>query len=216
VTAAAAKPSHEAPPAAYRVVTPRLVLRCWNPSDAPALLQAISESLDHLRAWMPWSFQEPQTLQEKAKFLRKLRSRFDQNADFSYGIFDHQESRVIGAIGFHQRIGAGAGEIGYWLHVDKIRQGMMTEAAGALVKIGFELRQLRRIEVHCDPKNLGSAGVPRSLGFNHALIIPKCVREPTVHPRDTSVWVMTDDMYRSSRTNQAKLEAFDDLGQRLL
>lgn len=38
---------------AYRIVTPRLVIRCWNPPDAPLLKAAIDASLDHLRAWMP-------------------------------------------------------------------------------------------------------------------------------------------------------------------
>ena len=39
--------------------TERLVLRCWRPSDAPLLRDAVDSSLDHLREWMPWAEDEP-------------------------------------------------------------------------------------------------------------------------------------------------------------
>ena len=41
----------------YRIVTERLVLRCWEPRDAAALKEAVDASLDHLRPWMPWAQQ---------------------------------------------------------------------------------------------------------------------------------------------------------------
>jgi hypothetical protein len=39
----------------YRIETDRLVIRCYQPSDAAMLLAAITESLDHLRPFMPWA-----------------------------------------------------------------------------------------------------------------------------------------------------------------
>src|SRR5262249_24384090 len=39
----------------YRIVTERLVLRCWEPSDAAALKEAVDASIDHLLPWMPWA-----------------------------------------------------------------------------------------------------------------------------------------------------------------
>ncbi len=42
-----------------RIHTRKLVLRCWNPTDAPLLKAAIDESLDELRPWMPWARNEP-------------------------------------------------------------------------------------------------------------------------------------------------------------
>jgi hypothetical protein len=38
---------------AYRIHTHRLVLRCWQPTDAPLLKAAIDVNLEHLRPWMP-------------------------------------------------------------------------------------------------------------------------------------------------------------------
>ena len=69
----------------YRVVTERLVIRCWDPGDAALLTEAIDSSLDHLRAWMPWVHDDPQPLAEKVGLLRRFRGRFDLGEDFVYG-----------------------------------------------------------------------------------------------------------------------------------
>jgi len=53
--------SWEGPPAPYRIETERLVIRCYEPRDAPLLKEAIDSSLEHLQPWMPWALDEPQT-----------------------------------------------------------------------------------------------------------------------------------------------------------
>ncbi|MGI8886006.1 MAG: hypothetical protein ACR2G9_03745 [Gaiellaceae bacterium] len=49
----------------YRIVSERLVIRCWEPLDAPLVKEAIDSSLEHLQPWMPWARAEPQELSEK-------------------------------------------------------------------------------------------------------------------------------------------------------
>ena len=49
---------------AYRIVSERLVLRCYELVDAPLLKDAIDANVEHLRD-MPWIRFEPQTLEEK-------------------------------------------------------------------------------------------------------------------------------------------------------
>ncbi len=97
---------------AYRIVTPRLVIRCYNPSDAHLLARSITESLDHLLPWMPWASVEPEPLITKIERLRRMRSNFDMNLDYVYGIFDPKENRLLGSTGLHPRVGSGAFEIG--------------------------------------------------------------------------------------------------------
>ncbi|MGZ8688274.1 MAG: GNAT family N-acetyltransferase, partial [Gaiellaceae bacterium] len=71
------------PPPSIR--TARLVVRCWEPADAPRLKEAIDTSLDHLRPWMPWAAAEPTTVAEKAELLRSFREEFRRGRDFVYG-----------------------------------------------------------------------------------------------------------------------------------
>ena len=117
---------------AYRIETERLVLRCWDPKDAVIMQAAAAESKDHLLPFMPWATEEPQSVEQKVELTRRFRSRFDSGEDYVYGIFNRDESRVLGGTGLHTRIKGNALEVGYWLHKDFINQGLITESTAAL------------------------------------------------------------------------------------
>ena len=122
---------------AYRIVTERLVVRCWEPRDAALLREAIDSSLDELGPWMPWAKHEPQTLEEKVILLRRFRGRFDLGEDFTYGILLRDESEVVGGTGLHTRGGEDAFEIGYWIRTSRVGEGLATEAtAGTRIATG--------------------------------------------------------------------------------
>src|SRR5918993_2281639 len=131
----------------YRIVTERLVLRCWNPRDAPLLKEAVDSSLDSLRAWMPWASDEPTSLEEKGQLLRRFRGRFDLGQDFVYGIFDPEEAEVVGGTGLHTRAGDDALEIGYWIRDSRVGNGYATEVTAALTRVAFELCEVERVEI---------------------------------------------------------------------
>ena len=50
-------------------------MRCWEPRDAAAIKDAVDSSLEHLRPWLPWAHEEPQTLEQKVELLRMFRGR---------------------------------------------------------------------------------------------------------------------------------------------
>src|SRR5215211_7313703 len=152
---------------AYRIETKRLVVRCYEPSDASLLAESVSENVEHLRPWMPWVYAEPEPLEEKAQRLKRFRGLFDLGQDFVYGIFNKEDTKLIGGTGLHTRLGENQLEIGYWIHKDYINQGLVTESTAALVKVAFELVHVHRLEIHNDPQNFASAAVPRKLGFTH-------------------------------------------------
>jgi RimJ/RimL family protein N-acetyltransferase len=149
----------------YRIETERLVVRCWEPADAASLKEAIDESIEHLRPWMPWAHQEPQTLDEKIALLRHFRGEFDLGTNYVYGIFARDGSRVVGGSGLHPRVGEGALEIGYWIRASEVGQGLTTEAVAALTQAGFAWCEVDRIEIRVDPENEPSLAIPRKLGY---------------------------------------------------
>ncbi len=51
------------------------------------------------------------------------------------------------------------------MRADATRQGIATEAAAALTRVGFEVCDADRIEIRIEPRNTASFGVPRKLGF---------------------------------------------------
>ncbi|HLX74005.1 MAG TPA: GNAT family N-acetyltransferase, partial [Terriglobales bacterium] len=123
---------------AYRIVTPRLVIRSWQPEDAVKLKQAIDSSVEHLRPWLPWAQNEPEPLERKHERIRRWRGDFDLGLDFIYGVFDRAEERVLAGTGLHNRVGPDAREIGYWVRADSSGQGIATEFSAALTRVAFE------------------------------------------------------------------------------
>ncbi len=200
---------------AYRIQTRRLVIRCYNPGDAALFKEAIDSSLEHLRPWMPWAHDEPQELAKKVERLRRFRGNFDLDQDFIYGIFNPDETKLLGGTGLHTRLGAGAREIGYWIRADHINQGFATESSAALTRVAFEIEHVHRVEIHCDPRNLRSAAVPRKLGFTHEATLRDRLREPDGTFRDSMIWILLESEYPSTPAAQAVMEAFDAGGQRI-
>ena len=146
-----------------RIETDRLVLRCWTAEDAPLLKEAVDVSLEHLRAWLPWSHAAPFSLEKTEEQLRGFRERFQSGEDFVYGVFSADEIRVLGGTGLHTRPGEGAFEIGYWVRADETNRGYATELARGLTEAGLALPGVERIEVHCDSENSFSRRVPERL-----------------------------------------------------
>ena len=200
---------------AYRIETRRLVVRCYTPSDAPLLAESVTESLEHLRPWMPWVYNEPEPLEEKSLRMKRFRGLFDLGQDFVYGIFNPEETKLIGGTGLHTRLGEDQLEIGYWIHKDYINQGLVTESSGALVKVAFEVVHVHRLEIHCDPQNFASAAVPRKLGFTHEGTL-RAKSRFLDEWRDTMVWGLLDTEYPDSPSSKAEIHVFDADGQHVL
>jgi len=105
---------------AYRIESERLVIRCYNPTDALYLQKAIQESVEHLRPWMPWVKDEPEELKVKIERLRTFRASFDLSENYVYAVFDPNETELLGGTGLHPRVGSNAFEIGYWINVNHV------------------------------------------------------------------------------------------------
>jgi len=201
---------------AYRIVTDRLVIRCWTPTDAPLLKAAIDQNLPHLRPWMPWAHAEPQPLAAKLALIRSRRAAFDRDEDYVYGVFDRTETKVLGGAGLHTRLGPGAREVGYWIDHTHVRQGLATELTAALTRVGFASAGVRRMEIHCDPTNVASAGVPRKLGYVHEATLRASLILPDGTARPTMIWTMLAEELAASPAAATPVEAYDALGARIL
>jgi RimJ/RimL family protein N-acetyltransferase len=189
------------------------VIRCWDPRDAPLLKDAVDSSLEHLREWMPWAYHEPQELDAKVALLRTFRGNFDLGQDFIYGIFSADETRVLGGTGLHTRVGDGAFEIGYWIRVDAVRQGIATSVAGALTRVGIELAGADRIEIRVDVDNDVSCRIPRRLGYREEGVLRRRLPTHDGSPqRDVLMFSMFVEDLPGSAAALVPFAAFDCRG----
>jgi RimJ/RimL family protein N-acetyltransferase len=201
----------------YRIVTERLVIRCWEPSDAPRLKDAIDSSLDELRPWMPWVRTEPQDVSEKVALLRRFRGQFDLGSDFTFGMFDADEKDVIGGTGLHKRRGADALEIGYWIRTGHTGRGLATESSAALTRVAFALCEVDRVEIRVDPANALSLPVPRKLGYaEEGMLRRRLPPDDKGVPRDVIVFSLFRDELAGSPASSVPVQAFDAAGERVL
>lgn len=204
------------PRTAYHLETRRLVIRCWQPEDAPLAKAAIDASLEHLRPWMPWALDEPTSLDEKVKLLRRFRGRFDLDQDYTYGIFSTDENRVLGGCGLHTRLGPNAYEIGYWIHKDFINRGLATETVAALTRVAFEVGGVDRVEIHISADNLASAAVPPKLGYRLEGILSRRLTGSDGELHHMMIWTLFSSDYNISPSAKAEIRAYNVLGKRII
>ena len=198
----------------YRVETPRLILRCLHPADAPLMQAAKAGSKEHLLPWMPWAQTIPDALDADIALLRGWRAAFDSDRDYAYGIFPRDEGELWGCAGMHQRIGPSAREIGYWVRVEQINRGVATETAAALARVGFDYLGLNRIEIHCDERNIRSAAVPAKLSFT----LEATRRRLSIaadRAAGSMIWTLFADEYPRSPVARVEIEAFDAIGRKI-
>lgn len=86
-------------------------------------------------------------------------------SDYEYVLRPEPAGQVIGCFGLHRRVGPGAIEIGYWVHVDFTGRGYATAGTRALTQAALALPDVTRVEVHTDEANTISAAIPRRLGY---------------------------------------------------
>jgi RimJ/RimL family protein N-acetyltransferase len=205
----------EGAPAPYRIETERLVIRCYDPPDAPLLKAAVDSSLDHLRAWMTWAEGDPQPVEETVALVKRFRAEFDSGENFSYGIFDEGEREVLGGIGLMPRVGPGGLEIGYWVRASATRRGIASTASAALTRVGFEICEADRIEIRIDPGNEASLGVPRKLGFPEEATLRRRLPAREGEPlRDVTIFTLFREDFDPEIA--PGLRAFDALGSQLV
>lgn len=197
----------------YRIITPRLLLRCWSPTDAPRLAEAVGRNLEHLRPWMGWANEENAQTDYQFPRLRKARARFDLDEEYVFGIFSRDGQHILGSTGLHTRLAPAALEIGYWIDKDHINQGLATETSAALTKVAFEIFKVRWVEIQCDPLNLASAAVPRKLGFTLEATLRARSTNIDGSLSDSMIWSLLASEYPNSPAAKIDIEAYDGAGR---
>jgi RimJ/RimL family protein N-acetyltransferase len=141
------------------------LLRRARPADAEAFAAAVGESLGHLRRWMPWAIPVAAEVRVQRDRLVMADASWVDGSDYEFAVLPADQRRIIGGCGLMRRVGPGAIEIGYWVHVDHTRRGHATAAARALTDAAWTLPDVDRVEIHCDEANHASAAVPARLGY---------------------------------------------------
>lgn len=161
MTDAADQPAHGVLPETIDV--PGLEVRTWREADVDALAQAVSDSVEHLRPWMPWIAQEPLPRPQRRDLILRWEQERLAGRDAVYAIL--REGRVVGGTGAHHRGAPDGLEIGYWLRPDAQGEGIVTAVVRGLTMALLALPGVTHVEIRMDEANVRSAAVPPRCGY---------------------------------------------------
>jgi ribosomal-protein-alanine N-acetyltransferase len=150
-----------------RLETKRLVLHEMRPEDAEAIF-GIFDDDEVMRYRDVLAFTH---LEEAELFLKQMHSRCEQGEEMHWGITLKGEEHIVGICGYSWHLGRQFGAIGYDLARLYWKQGIMTEAIQALLRFGFEVRNLHRVEAKVRLGNDASMRLLQKLGFQEEGIL---------------------------------------------
>jgi len=168
--------------------TERLLVRCPLPGDGRAVNEAVRESLEDLRPWMPWARSLP-SVEESDEYVRRARARWLERTDLALLLFLRESGQFVGGSGLH-RIDweVPRFEIGYWCRTSLQGRGLITEAVRGITRFAFQELGAGRVEIRCDSRNLRSARVAERCGYALEAILRNHARSADGSLRDTLLY----------------------------
>ncbi len=161
-----ADPLRFAVPAELR--TRRLLLRPFRQGDAPALHEAIAESIRELRThlwFVPW-VAEDVSLESAQVRCRQAEAAFLLRTDLPFLAFEQSTGRLVGSMGLHRTDwSVPRTEVGYWVRTSEARKGYAVEGVNALVDWALQGMRALRVELVADEGNAASRAVALRCGF---------------------------------------------------
>lgn len=177
-----------------RIETERLLLRAPRPGDGAALYASVLETLDDLRRYpasMLWAMSE-QLAESTEEYVRRGAANWIIRADFPMLVLDRESGQHVGNVGLHRfNWTTRVFEIGWWCRKRFQGQGLITEAARALVEFAFTHLGTRRVWCLCDQENEKSWRVAERLAFEHEGTLRSERCDPDGTRRSMRVYAMT-------------------------
>lgn len=173
-----------------RVEGERIVLRTWKAGDAPALWEAVDQSRERLSRWMTW-LDGHRSLIDSEEYCRRMAAAWDERTNLALGIWTQDESRLLGATGYHSMDwSVPSFEIGYWIRDDEEGKGYVTETVRLLTWFAFGPMGAQRLWLTCDADNARSRAVPERLGWVREAHLRNRQRRPDGSLRDTLLYAL--------------------------
>lgn len=144
------------------IYTERLTLRRISTDDAQDMY--VYSRDPEVTRYLLWDAHTD--IRHTARYLKAVQKYYSKGLFYDWALEEKESGRMIGTCGF-SRLDADnrCGEIGYVLNRDFWGRGYAAEAARAVMDIGFNVLDLKRIEARFMADNAHSARVMEKLGM---------------------------------------------------
>lgn len=171
------------------IETERLILRMWSKKDAPELYAyAKNPNVGPNAGWKPH-----ESIEESREIIATI---FLTN--MCWAIVDKSTNKIIGSIGLEQdrfRPDVNSKELGYSLAEEYWGQGMMTEAAKAVIKYSFDSLKLDVLMIRTGDSNKRSQRVIEKCGFRYEGTLRRTYRIYDGSIREVRCYSMLNEEY---------------------
>jgi len=144
--------------------TQRLTLRPFTLTDAP-LVQQLAGAREI--AAMTLSIPHPYEVEIAEEWIKTHPATFDEGISVNFAIVLRESGVLCGSTGLGIDAENANAELGYWIGLPYWGKGYGTEAAQAVVKYGFEVIGLHRIQASHFSHNPASARVMQKIGMSY-------------------------------------------------
>jgi RimJ/RimL family protein N-acetyltransferase len=172
----------------HEMETDRLLLRTPRAGEAMEINQAVRESIDQLKPWMPWAQSTP-TLEETQIYCQQALAGQALRKEITYRLYLRDGGGLAGTIWMGRlNWSVPRFEFGYWTRTSMSGRGYMTEAVTALRVFALDKLRARRIEIRTDERNVRSRRVAERTGFELEGIMRNYDRFPADTVRNMCVY----------------------------
>ena len=146
------------------IETERLFLRKLTQTDADRIEELAG---DYDVAKTTLNIPHPYPKGAAKDFIERTLLAEDDGEIHTYAIVEKRENNVIGIIGIKLTLTHERGELGYWIGKPYWGMGFGTEAARAIVAMGFETLHLHKVFARAITTNPGSWRIMEKIGMTH-------------------------------------------------
>jgi len=133
--------------------TERLILREVTMDDVDAVFAIRSDERVMKYIGKP----RAKDIKDSVELIERLKKGREDSSSITWGIATKGDPTLIGMIGYYRiQLDHYRGEIGYTLHADHWRKGIMSEAIKAVIAHGYGGLGFHSIEARTDPRNSAS------------------------------------------------------------
>ena len=144
-------------------MAPGVRIRPYASSDAPALYEAVRESIEHLRPWMGWCHAD-YTLAEAREWVDRHVALFAEKREHQFVVID-EDGALLGACGLNQVDSANRrANLGYWIRLSAAGRGCALAAVRLVAAWAWENTDLERLEIVVAVGNAASLRVAEKVG----------------------------------------------------
>ncbi len=188
-------------PISTELRTERLLLRCYQITDASDFLQLILKNKNRLSLAFPGRVAMTQQLVNAEFFIRQMRADWQLKKVYEFGIWLQDTDQYIGDIALkniEKRVPKG--EIGYYLDVAAEGQGLACEALRAVTNFGFDNLALNKLFIKMPVQNQRSYHLAERCGFTREGLLRQDFRS------DEKTGLVDVYYYGMTRMDYEKLE----------